>query len=216
MKKYDVIAFDLDGTLTDPERGLISGFEYTFDSFGLPYRDKAELKHFIGPPLLEEWQRYFGISRERAEAAVHLFRDYYSVYGWWDNEIYAGIPEALAELKARGKTLILATSKPEHFAKKNLALFEMDRYFDFIGGAASDIMRDKKHEVLDYALESVGIHDRASCILVGDRKYDVEGARICGVDSMGVLWGHGARAELEAAGADMIVATVAEMLDILK
>lgn len=212
-KKYDVIAFDLDGTIANPERGLIAGFEYTFDAFGLPYSGREELKHFIGPPLREEWQNYFGISRERAEAAVHLFRDYYSVFGWWDNELYAGIPEALRELKARGKRLTLATSKPEVFAKKILALFGIDDCFDFIAGAASDVVRDKKHEVLNYALENLGEPNRASCILVGDRKYDVEGARLCGIDSMGVLWGHGTRAELEAAGAGLIVESVAEMLE---
>ncbi len=215
MKQYEIIAFDLDGTLTNPERGLVSGFQYALEKIGVDYGDKNSLKQFIGPPLYEEWQRVYGISPEASARALSLFREYFSVYGWWDNELYTGIPQMLEKLKLRGKTIILATSKPEIFAKKILRLFEIDKYFDFIGGATTDKTRDKKHQVLAYALDAIGSPEKSKCILVGDRKYDAEGAAAVGIDSLGVLYGHGSRAEIENAGFTQIVETVSEILNVI-
>ena len=113
MKKYEVIAFDLDGTLTDPEEGLTSGFAYALSKLGIPYESKKSLARFIGPPLKAEFMAVYRFSDEEAEECVRLFREYFSVYGWWDNKLYDGVPEMLEALKRKGKTLILATSKPE-------------------------------------------------------------------------------------------------------
>ena len=211
-----LIAFDLDGTLTNPERGLIAGFSYAFDKWGIKYESRESLKQFIGPPLFEEWQKCFCLSPEESAELVRIFRVFYEVYGWWDNEIYEGVPELLRELKSRGKTIILATSKPEKFAKKILKLFKIDQFFDFIGGAASEKSRDKKSEVLEYSLENVGNPDREKCILVGDRVYDAEGAKALGIDSLGVLYGHGSREEIEGSGFNFIAKTVAEIAEIIK
>ncbi len=203
MKKYDYVAFDLDGTLTDPSGGILEGFVYAFRKMGIPYESKEYLKRYIGPPLLECWKNELSLSYEDAERMVLLFREYYNVYGWWDNMIYPGIRELLAGLKAAGKKLVVATSKPEDTAKRVLGLFGIDKYFDFIGGADGHKNRDKKWEVLEYSLSSVGVLSdsplKESCILVGDRKFDAEGAKICGIDSLGILWGHGSKEELEAA-----------------
>ena len=126
------------------------------------------------------------------------------IYGWWDNTLYEGIPEMLDSLKRAGKKIVLATSKPLDTAKKILELFDLTHYFDFVGGAVSH-QNDQKWQVLNWSLSSVGVDlddpaDLARCILVGDRKYDAEGAKICGIDSMGVLYGHGTTEELEASG----------------
>ena len=203
MKKYDVIAFDLDGTLTNPERGLICAFVYCFKKLSVPYESKESLKRYIGPPLYDEWMKDFGWTFDEASYAVEIFREYYNVYGWWDNEVYEGIEELLSELKARGKKLVVATSKPEVTAKKVLRLFGLDKYFDYIAGASPDGTNDLKWQILTRALEAVGAEKSAS-ILIGDRKYDAEGAKICGIDSLGVLWGHGSRDELESAGFEYI------------
>ena len=214
MKKYDVIAFDLDGTLTNPERGLVSAFVYAFKKLGVPYDSKESLKVYIGPPLYEEWQKDFGWTFDEASYAIEIFREYYNVYGWWDNEVYPGIETLLAELKARGKKLVVATSKPEVTAKKVLRLFGLDKYFDYIAGASMNGSEDLKWQILTRALEKVGA-EKASSILVGDRKYDAEGAKICSIDSLGVLWGHGSREELEAAGFEYISETVDSVLETL-
>ena len=216
MKKYDIIAFDLDGTLTNPERGLKESFAYALRKKNIRFSSKEELKRFIGPPLYEEWQRCFGLTPKESAEMLLIFREFFAVYGWWDNEIYPGVPEMLSELKKRGKTIILATSKPEIFAKKILDLFDISRYFDFVGGASTDKTRDKKCEVLEYSLGSVGVKDRSRCILVGDRCFDAEGANICGIDSLGVLYGHGTEEEIASSGFTYIAKTTEEVLEILK
>ena len=215
MKKYDVIAFDLDGTLSDPSRGLIASFVYALKKMGVDYGEPESLKRFIGPPLYDEWQRVFGFTKEEATRALLIFREFYQVYGWWDNEIYDGVPKMLSDLKAAGKKIILATSKPEVFAIKILKMFDIAKYFDFIGGAATDKTRDKKAEVLEYSLNSIGITDRSGVILVGDRMYDAEGAGECGIDSMGVLYGHGSREEILSSGFTLIAETTADISKIL-
>ena len=215
MKKYDIIAFDLDGTLSDPSRGFIAGCKYAFNKKGMKCEDDERLKRFIGPALFNEWQICYGLTPDEARETVMLFREYYSIYGWWDNEIYPGVREMLKALKARGKKLILATSKPEIFARKILEKFSLTEYFDFIGAATSNLKRERKWEVLEYALNGVGATYLSRCIMVGDRKYDAEGAAMCGIDSLGVLYGHGSRDELEAAGFKYICESCEEVLKII-
>ena len=212
-KSFHTVAFDLDGTLTNPTRGLVSAIKYALKKMKLPYGSEEELKKYIGPPLRESWEREYGISGEQSERTLTLFREYFSVYGWWDNELYLGIPELLSSLKARGKRIILATSKPEVFAVKILKLFGIYGYFDFIGAATLDKSRETKEGVLNYALVGSGAlaDGREGIIMVGDRKYDIEGARLCGIGSLGVLWGFGDRAELAEAGADLIAESVADV-----
>ena len=215
MKKYEFIAFDLDGTLTDPEEGLVKGFMYAFDRVGVKYDNPSDLRRYIGPPLHQEWKREYGFTEEETANAIAIFREYYDKIGWAENKIYDGIVEMLENLKKAGKTIVLATSKPENTARRIMALFGLDKYFDFMGGASTSSTRDKKWEVLEYSLGAVGATDKSRCILVGDRKYDAEGADICGVDSMGVLWGHGEIDELRAAGFTYIVENTKEAEKIL-
>ena len=215
MKDYKVIAFDLDGTLSDPAHGLIQGFVYCFKKLGLPYENENDLRKYIGPSLYEEWQEDFGFTPDEANDAIEVFREYYNIYGWWDNTLYEGIPEMLGALRKAGKKIVLATSKPLDTAKKVLALFGLSDYFDFIGGAVSH-QNDQKWQVLNWSLSSVGVdlNDPAQlekCILVGDRKYDAEGAKICGIDSMGVLYGHGTEEEIYSSGFTHYANTVADI-----
>ena len=212
MKNYTTVAFDLDGTLTDPESGLTSGFAYALSKMGVDYGDKKNLRRFIGPPLKAEFMAVYGFDDEKSEECVRLFREYFSVYGWWDNKLYGGVPEMLEEIKKRGKKIILATSKPENFAIKILRLFNIEKYFDFIGGATLDHTRVEKSAVLSYALDAVGA-DREHAILVGDRRFDAEGAKDCGIDSMGVLYGHGSREEIENAGFTYVVDAVSDIVE---
>ncbi len=215
MKDYSVIAFDLDGTLSDPERGLVDGFIYAFKKMGVTdYGDRESLRRFIGPSLYVVWQEEFGFNEITVVEAIEKFREYYNIYGWWDNKLYPGVVEMLKSLKAAGKTLILATSKPEGTAIKIMKLFGLDRYFDFMGGAAGD-NRDNKWQVLEYSLNAVGA-DYSKAILVGDRMYDAEGAARCGIDSLGVKWGHGSREELETSGFTYLAETPEQVAELLK
>lgn len=218
-KNYKVIAFDLDGTLTNPERGLVSGFVYALSKMGIDYGDRAKLNRYIGPPLIESWEAEYGLSREEATRAITLFREYFGAYGWWDNELYAGIKDLLSKLKAAGKTIVLSTSKPDIYSAKILRLFGIDGYFDFSEGATADHTREQKCDVLRYALDAVGVgntkEELSKCVLVGDTRFDVEGANICGIDSIGVLYGFGSREALEREGATYIAPTVRDIEDIL-
>ena len=214
MKEYTTVAFDLDGTLTDPETGLVSSFAYALSKMGIEYGDKKNLRRFIGPPLKAEFMSAYGFDDENAEECITLFREYFSVYGWWDNRRYDGVPEMLSALKENGKRIVLATSKPEVFAKKILRLFDIEKYFDFVGGATLDHTRVEKNAVLSYALDAVNA-DRGLSILVGDRVFDAAGARDCGIDSLGVLYGHGSREEINSAGFTYTAESVSDILKIL-
>ncbi len=218
MKNYHTIAFDLDGTLTDPKRGLTSAFAYGLKKVGITFESVESLKKFIGPPLRDSFRDEYGLSERDADDALMLFREYFGVYGWWDNELYEGIYDLLSSLRAAGKKIVLATSKPEIYSEKILKLFGLTDYFDFSEGASFDSSRERKCDVLDYALSKVGVvspEEKAGAVLVGDTKFDIEGARICGVDSIGVTYGYGTEDDLLAEGATYIARTVAEVKKIL-
>ena len=211
MKKYDIIAFDLDGTLTNPYNGLTSAFRYGLRKIGLDINPGEDLGRFIGPPLRESFRDEYGLSEEAADDALMLFREYFGVYGWWDNEIYPGIKDLLSDLKAAGKTVVLATSKPEIYSSKILKLFGISEYFDFSEGASFDSSREKKCDVLRYALEQVGATSNealASAVLIGDTCFDVEGAQLVGIDSIAVTYGFGKEQDLRKEGATYIANTV--------
>lgn len=209
---YQYILFDLDGTLTDPGLGITNSVMYALKKFGIDIPDRAALYKFIGPPLQESFEKYYGFSNEKSELAIQYYREYFKVSGLYENEVYDGIEELLKNLKAQNKSVILATSKPEVFAVEILKHFQLDKYFDFIAGATMDETRVKKADVISYALDSCKISDLSAAIMIGDREHDILGAKQIGLDSIGVLFGYGSREELEAAGATYIASNVADIL----
>lgn len=213
MKQY--LLFDLDGTLTDPMVGITSSVQYALEKFGIHVRYLKELIPFIGPPLAESFQKFYGFSKEDAEKAIQYYREYYAPKGIFENEVYEGIPEMLAHLTEAGFTLLVATSKPTVFARKVLKHFGMKDYFSFVGGSELDGSRTKKAEVISYILKTCGIEAKEA-IMIGDRRHDIEGGKACGLESVGVLYGYGTEQELTEAGADHIIRTVAELEDYLR
>ncbi len=211
----DYIFMDLDGTITNPKEGITKSFQFALHHFGIEITDLDSLCKHIGPPLMDSFMETYGFDEEKARLAAAKYRERFTVEGWQENEVYDGMEQALQRLKEAGKVLIVATSKPEHLAVKILTHFGLDGYFDDICGADSDSSRSKKDEVIRYALEKHEITDLSDVIMVGDRKYDVTGAKKCGLVSMGVLYGFGSREELLAAGADHIAETVEEMSQLL-
>ncbi len=209
--KYNTILFDLDGTLTDPAKGITSGVAYALDHFGNEYENLESLNHFIGPPLREHFMEFCGVDREKGEEYVAKYREYYSVTGIYENKVYDGIEAMLKTLKENGKKIVLATSKPEKFAIIILEHFSLIKYFDFVAGALMSNTRTKKDEVIAYALENIKDYDLATTIMVGDRLHDVEGAAKFGIDTVGVTFGYGSYQELSEAGAKIIVDTVEEL-----
>ena len=192
------VLFDLDGTLTDPGEGITRSVEYALRAYGIEVKDRRELYPFIGPPLADSFSRYYGFSEEGAKAAVEKYREYYRERGIFENLVYGGIPALLEALKAKGLSLFLATSKPEEFAEKILSRFSLSPYFTAVYGATMDGSRVDKEDVLAYALERAALSPE-ECLMVGDRCFDVEGARRVGIPAIAVTWGYGSREELTAA-----------------
>ena len=212
---YDIILFDLDGTLTDPGIGITNSVAHALAHWNIEVTDRATLYKFIGPPLSDSFMRYYGFSKEDAIHAIAVYREYFSTKGLYENEVYPGIPALLQALKAQGKTVVLATSKPEKFAVEILRHFGLYDYFDIIAGASMDESRNKKADVIAYALSQMDNPDISKLVMIGDREHDVLGAKHFGIDSIGVLYGYGDRAEHEAAGATYIAEKVEDILPLL-
>jgi len=211
----DFILMDLDGTITNTKEGIINSVLYVLQSRNILIDDLDSLTRHIGPPLREVFMECYGFSREEAEAATAEYRKYYAEKGIYQTELYDGMENLLTKLKQAGKYLIVATSKPEDFAVKILERFHLDHYFDDICGATFDRSRTDKEAVIRYALEKNAITDFDKVVMVGDRKYDILGAKAVGIASIGVLYGFGSKEELEKVGADYIAATVEEVYDII-
>lgn len=191
--------FDLDGTLTDPGLGITNSIMYSLKPFGIEVSDRRELYVCIGPPLIDCYMKLWGFSLEDAKKALSVYREYFSVKGLFENEVYDGIEDVLASLKNAGKRIYLATSKPEIYAKQILEHFGLLKYFDFVAGNTLDESRPKKSDVIKYIMQKFPEINACNAIMIGDRKYDIEGARECSLDAVGVLYGYGNREELEGA-----------------
>lgn len=209
MKKY--FLFDLDGTLTDPGVGITNSVAYALKSYGITVEDRTSLYSFIGPPLKESFERFYGFSPEQADEAVGKYREYFGEKGLMENKAYDGILPMLEELKGKGARLLVATSKPTCYAREILENFGMLSCFEFVAGSNLDGSRVKKDEVIAYALQEMGICCLEEAVMIGDREHDIIGAKKCGISSIGVLYGYGSREELEKHGADRIVESVGEL-----
>lgn len=199
---FDCILFDLDGTITDPFEGITKCIIYALDSFGIKVNDPRELTSFIGPPLFEQFKKFCGFDDTQAEMAVNKYRERYREIGWRECVLTEGTRELLIKLKKAGKTVALATSKPELFAVKILEHFGISEYFDLIGGAEIDRSgRNSKKDVIEYVINTLDIKDRSRAVIIGDTLYDAEGAEACGIKCIGVLCGYGTEEELLTHGA---------------
>ena len=158
------------------------------------------------------FERYYGFSKEQSIEAVGYYREYYREKGLFENRVYDGLVPVLEELKRRGRTLVVATSKPEPFARKIIEHFGLNSYFDYVAGMEMDGGRGTKEAVIRYALDACRITDKSKVLMVGDREHDVIGARAAGIDCLGILYGFGSREELLEAGADYIEETAEGIL----
>lgn len=212
---YQYILFDLDGTLTDPREGITKSVQYALSKMGIEEPDLTALEHFIGPPLYDEFRRCYDFDDTQAKQAVAAYRERFSVHGWKENLLFDGVPTMLQTLRAAGKTLAVASSKPTVFVKKILELFEIAPYFDAVSGATLDGSISTKAQVVEQALAMLSVKDRKDVVLVGDRMHDVEGAQLCAIDCVGVTFGFGGFEELQQAGAKYIVQDFAELIQVL-
>ena len=208
---YQSIFFDLDGTLTDSKEGVLECVRYAIETLGSPVPDSADLLKFIGPPLQESFMTYCGFNQDTAREALRLFRERYVPIGQFKNRPAPGAVEMMARLTAQGYVLALASSKAESQCVSICERFGFAPYLTVISGS-SDQRDQSKAEVIRQAMARLGLEDPRRGLMVGDRKYDVEGARECGMDCAGVeFFGYAPPGELESAGAVAVVRAVAEL-----
>jgi len=213
MKK--AVLLDLDGTLTDPYRGISRCIIHALQTLQIPVPAEQDLKNWIGPPLKQSFGSWFESCDVKADAdlALALYRERFSSKGLFENEVYPGIPELLSGLAASGTNFYLATSKPHVYAKQILEHFELDGFFSAVHGSELDGRNSGKYDLLAMIMATEHL-STASCIMVGDRHHDIDAAKAHGITSVGVLWGYGGKTELREAGADRITATVEELRQI--
>ena len=213
MFKY--IFLDLDGTLTDPYLGITNSVKYALKKFNIDSTNE-QLKVFIGPPLRDSFHRYYNMNPDEAELAVKYYREYFSTVGLFENELYSETVKVLQELKNLNLTLVLATSKPEKFSIEILKHFGLYKYFDFCACATMDKSREKKSDIIKYAIDSLNITDLDSILMVGDRFHDIVGAKANNIKSCYVTYGYGSIEEAKEFKAEYIIDKFSDLVEIIK
>lgn len=216
MSTFEYILFDFDGTICDTSEGIFASMQKVVDYYKLPY-GISDFKKMIGPSLKESFTTIFHLPESEVTNAIKVYRDFYGVEGMYMCSPYDGIVELIKELRARGKKIYVATSKPELYTKQIIERKGMTELFDFIGGAdLAEQKRIEKIQVINYVLAENGLENKKdSCLMIGDRNYDIKGAHAAGMKACGILWGFGNRQEFEECSADYICEKPADILNLL-
>lgn len=211
---YDIILFDLDGTLTDPSEGITKSVQYALAQFGIT-EELANLRPFIGPPLHRQFAARYGFDEAQTWRAVEAYRDYFARQGMYENLLFDGIPELLGALRDAGKTLYVVTSKPTHFAAPIVAHFGLDGFFARVIGSNLDLSNADKATLVREALDQHPALDPGRFVMIGDREHDIIGGRANNTATIGVTYGAGSPAEIAEARPSHIASTVAELRALL-
>lgn len=197
---YTAVLFDLDGTITDSQKGILRCTQYALKACGIDEPDIQKLLRFIGPPLSYSFAAFYGMKEPMVSFAVQKYRERYSKIGWKENRVYDGIPACLQALKLQNCQIAMATSKPELYAKQILDYFQLTPFFDAVIGSSMEHSDETKAELMQQAIRQLGILDpeKNHVIMVGDRKFDAEGAATCGIAFAGVNYGYAPTGELES------------------
>ncbi|MEC1301807.1 HAD family hydrolase [Lysinibacillus capsici] len=215
MKNYKVVLFDLDGTLTDPKIGITKSVQHALQKAGVMVNDLDELEPFIGPPLQVSFQEIYGFNDTQITQAIRDYRERFTERGMFENKLYEDIPALLAHLKQQGYILTIATSKPTVFAEQIIKYFQLESYFDLVVGSHLDGSRSAKGEIIAEVLQQLDSYPKDQFIMIGDRKYDLIGARENQIDAIGVTYGFGSLEELKNEEPIYIVDHVNDLLKYL-
>ncbi|MBQ4128281.1 MAG: HAD hydrolase-like protein [Ruminococcus sp.] len=207
MKKYDIALFDLDGTISASAQGIKYCIQQTLDKMGKPHPDLSDYSKYIGPPLLHTFQKLCGLDEVEAQQAVEIYVKLYDVDGLKQNKLFDGIEEVLSACRENGIRIAVCSSKHEKIATKVVELLGVYDYFDKICGSTIDGSRKKKEELIPYSLEKLGANSRQKVVMIGDTSFDAIGAKICGVDFIGVTYGYGKKEDMEKCGAKVFADT---------
>lgn len=210
----NTVFFDLDGTLTDPKEGITRSIQYALERLSALVPEMDDLLWCIGPPLRASLAQLLNGDDDAAGEALALYRERFAETGLYENAVYAGIPDVLKVLKSQGKRLFVATSKPHVYAERIVEHFGLGDYFEIVFGSELDGTRVEKTDLLQYVIAQTET-DPSEAVMIGDREHDMLGARNNGLSRIGVLYGYGSEAELRAAGAEQLVSSPAELLQML-
>lgn len=205
------VFFDLDGTLTDPKLGFVRSIRFALSELNIEFGPDTNFESYIGPPLHDTFRKLCGDSHS-VEDAVSLYRERYAETGLFENELYEGILECLEQIYGTAESIHVATSKPTVFSKRIIEHFGLDQYFNVVFGSNLDGSLSDKTELLEHVLETQGIAPQ-DAVMIGDRRFDMIGAKNHGISALGVLWGYGSEEELKNAGADVIFTHPKEIYD---
>lgn len=214
MKTKSNVIFDLDGTLTDSGTGIKNSVRFVLTHYGFPMETEEQLNRYVGPPLLTSFGTYLGMTRQQAEEAISVYREYFTTKGMFENAVYEGVIPLLDTLKAQGKRLFIATGKPTVYTLQILEHFGLSHYFDRVCGIGLDESDMGKAELISQVMKSENLTPD-TCLMVGDREFDILGAKEVGIPAVGVTYGYGTLQELTDARADKIACSVAELQEIL-
>jgi len=212
--KFKYILFDLDGTLTDPQEGITNCVKYALEAYGIKEDNYDNLLRFIGPPIVDSFMGFYGKNKETAKEMLAKYRERFSTVGLFENRLFDGVTEMLENLKKEGKKLAVATCKPEEYTDRILKKYGIYDYFDTVVGSIDEV-RVYKKEIIELALSNLGAIDKEKAVMVGDREYDIVGAKQNKISSVGVKFGYAKEGELEEAGADFVVSEVLELEKLL-
>ena len=213
--RRSVLLFDLDGTLIDSFDGITRSIAHAFEQLGETGPDPTALRDWIGPPLRTSFGAWFGDSEDaRMETALAHYRTRFDCMGWREHTIYEGVHEAIDELAARGHRIAVVTAKNEPHAQRIVEHLPFAQHLEQVVGASLDTSRSDKTELIAEALERLHVAPR-HCVMIGDRRYDIEGALDHGMRAIGVGWGYGSSDELARAGAETVVGSPADLAALL-
>lgn len=215
FKKFDFAFFDFDGTIADTKEGIFNCLKYAFTKVGLPIPPESELYKMIGPPLSEGFEDVFGFKGEEVDLMIEKYRERYRAGGMFECTPYDGIENTLKTLKENGVSLSVASSKPLPFTTKLLDKFGFKDYFDFLSCPPMDAVHMTKTDIVNQALALNGIADKSRAVMIGDRFYDIVGAKEAGIEVIAALYGFGDENEFKKYGADYIAKTPSDITKII-
>ncbi len=200
---YKAVIFDFDGTICDTGEGIMKSAKYALEKSNIPCGEWSSLTYFIGPPLFVTFQEKFGASAPEAEELVKKFRQRYSEVGLFESKLYDGVKELISNLKKNGLKIGLASSKPQKYVETLLTKYSLISYFDSICAVSFQADCESKENIISRCLKDLDLKSN-EVVVVGDTKYDIDGARANRIDGVGVMWGYGNKFEFIEAGAKFI------------
>lgn len=217
MVKYDLVLFDLDGTISETGKGVEYCIKKTLDDLGVPYPPEYMFKTFIGPPLSDSLIKC-GILPENLDNAIKIYRGYYTECLQYFCEPYDNVKETIRYLHKKGIKMAVTTSKRQDLAAKLLKYIDLYQYFDLVAGSGEGNINQTKSDVIRYAIKKMGItqnKNKKNILLVGDTKFDAEGAVNTGCDFIGVLYGYGSLEEMQSVGFNIFIKNMSELKDFI-